>query len=109
MVPKSEQKIGGNLDALVLAREILSEKGNIIVHMDNKKSHYIKILLDEVFGEANFINEIIWHKGREGGSSRSHSPSSSMPTEYQNILIYSKKRNLREWSPILGPYKESTI
>lgn len=94
---------------LIVAREILSEDGNIIVHLDNKKIHYAKVVLDEVFGEGNYINEIVWHKGREGGSSRSHSPSSSMPTEYQNILIYSKNRKNRFWNPILGPYKESTI
>lgn len=94
---------------LVVAREILSDDGNIIVHLDNKKIHYAKIVLDEVFGEGNCINEIVWHKGREGGSSRSHSPSSSMPTEYQNILVYSKIRKERFWNPILGPYKESTI
>ncbi|MCG2736180.1 MAG: site-specific DNA-methyltransferase [Candidatus Methanoperedenaceae archaeon] len=94
---------------LIVAREILSDDGNIIVHLDNKKIHYAKIVLDEVFGEGNYINEIVWHKGREGGSSRSHSPSSSMPTEYQNILIYSKIRKERFWNPILGPYKESTI
>jgi len=94
---------------LVVASEILSDDGNIIVHLDNKKIHYAKIVLDEVFGEVNYINEIVWNKGREGGSSRSHSPSSSMPTEYQNILIYSKNRKDRFWNPILGPYKESTI
>lgn len=94
---------------LIVAKEILSDDGNIIVHLDNKKIHYAKIVLDEVFGEGNYINEIVWHKGREGGSSRSHSPSSSMPTEYQNILIYSKIRKERFWNPILGPYKESTI
>src|SRR3989338_993919 len=94
---------------LVVASEILSDDGNIIVHLDNKKIHYAKIVLDEVFGEVNYINEIVWNKGREGGSSRSHSTSSSMPTEYQNILIYSKNRKDRFWNPILGPYKESTI
>lgn len=94
---------------LIVAREILSDDGNVIVHLDNKKIHYAKIVLDEVFGEGNYINEIVWHKGREGGSSRSHSPSSSMPTEYQNILIYSKIRKDRFWNPILGPYKESTV
>lgn len=93
----------------IVAREILSDDGNLLIHLDNKKSHYAKVALDEIFGEGNYINEIIWHKGREGGSSRSHSPSSSMPTEYQNILIYSKSRKDRFWNPILGPYKESTI
>ena len=71
---------------LLVAYEFLSNDGNIFVHVDNNESHYLKIMLDEIFGRQNFVNEIIWHKGREGGSSRSHSRSSSMPTEYQNIV-----------------------
>jgi site-specific DNA-methyltransferase (adenine-specific)/adenine-specific DNA-methyltransferase len=94
---------------LVLLRELMSNDGNLIVHLDNRKAHYIKVILDEVFGENNFINEIIWQKGREGGSSRSHSPSSAMPTEYQNLLIYSLHRNKRYWNQILGPFKKSTV
>jgi adenine-specific DNA-methyltransferase len=94
---------------LLVAHELLTDDGNIFVHIDNNESHYLKILLDEIFGRENFINEIIWHKGREGGSSRSHSTSSSMPTEYQNIFIYAKKKNIRFWNPPLGPYKVSTI
>ena len=94
---------------LVFLRELLSEDGNILIHLDNRRVHYIKLLMDEIFGEANFINEIVWHKGREGGASRKHSPSSAMPTEYQNILIYAKNRGQRFWSPPLGPYKKSTI
>lgn len=94
---------------LSTARELLIEEGNLIFHIDNNQSHYAKILLDEIFGRDNFINEIVWHKGREGGSSRSHSSSSSMPTEYQNIFVYSKNRKNRFWKPILGPYKSSTV
>ncbi|MFQ5597738.1 MAG: DNA methyltransferase [Nitrospiria bacterium] len=94
---------------LLAAKELLSENGNIVVHIDNNESHYLKLLLDEVFGRHNFINEIIWHKGREGGSSRSHSKRSSMPTEYQNIFIYAKDKNKRFWEPPLGPYNISTV
>ena len=94
---------------ILIAKELLSEDGNILVHVDNNESHYLKILLDEIFGRENFINEIIWNKGREGGSSRSHARSSSMPTEYQNIFIYAKEKSKRFWNPPLGPYKPSTI
>jgi len=94
---------------LSIARELLTTDGNLVFHIDNNQSHHSKILLDDIFGSQNFINEIVWHKGREGGSSRSHSPSASMPTEYQNIFIYSKNRSFRFWSPILGPYKKSTV
>jgi len=94
---------------LVFLREILSDDGNFFVHLDNRRVHYIKLIMDEILGESNFINESVWHKGREGGASRSHSPSSAMPTEYQNVLIYTKRRDQRLWNPPLGPYKESTL
>lgn len=45
---------------LILAHSILSEDGSIFVHLDWKMAHYIKIILDEVFGKNNFRNEIIW-------------------------------------------------
>ncbi len=94
---------------LVFIRELLCENGNVVVHLDNRKLHYIKVTLDEIFGEQNFINEIIWHKGREGGSSRTHGIGAAIPTEYQNLLVYSKNRSARYWQQILGPYKRSTV
>lgn len=94
---------------LILLKQLLSDDGNIIVHLDNRKIHYIKIVMDEIFGEHNFINEIVWNKGREGGSSRSHSQGSAIPTEYQNILVYAVNRAKRKWKLALGPYRESTV
>lgn len=46
---------------LVLMRELLSPDGSIFVHLDSKKGHYIKVIMDEIFGEHNFVNEIVWH------------------------------------------------
>jgi len=94
---------------LVLIRELLSDDGNIVVHLDTRKVHYVKVVMDEVFGEHNFVNEVIWHKGREGGSSRVHGVGAAIPTEYQNLLIYANKRDRRFWRQILGPYKRSTV
>lgn len=51
---------------LILLRELLAPDGAIYVHLDWKKAHYIKVILDEVFGDNNFRNEIVWHyPGRE--------------------------------------------
>jgi len=94
---------------LVLIRELLSDDGNVVVHLDTRKVHYVKVVMDEVFGEHNFVNEVIWHKGREGGSSRVHGVGAAIPTEYQNLLIYANKRDRRFWRQILGPYKRSTV
>ena len=45
---------------LILIREVLSDDGSLYVHLDNKKVAYIKVLLDEIFGENNFRSQIIW-------------------------------------------------
>lgn len=51
---------------LILLREILAHDGSIYVHLDWKKGHYIKAIMDEVFGEHNFLNHIAWcYKERE--------------------------------------------
>jgi site-specific DNA-methyltransferase (adenine-specific)/adenine-specific DNA-methyltransferase len=46
---------------LIVAREILAADGSIFVHLDIKKGHYIKLVLDEIFGENYFRNEICWY------------------------------------------------
>ena len=45
---------------LVLMRELLSEQGSIYVHLDWHVGHYVKVLMDEIFGKENFRNEVIW-------------------------------------------------
>lgn len=72
---------------LIIMREILSDDGSIFVHLDWKKAHYIKLVLDEVFGEENFVNEIIWHypdnfQGNVNG----------FATNHNSIFWYSKSR-----------------
>ncbi len=47
---------------LILLREVLADDGSIYVHLDWKKGHYVKAVLDEVFGEENFLNELIWQR-----------------------------------------------
>lgn len=46
---------------LILMRELLSESGSIYVHLDWHVGHYVKLVLDEIFGKDNFRNEIVWH------------------------------------------------
>lgn len=47
--------------ALLAARDLLKDTGSIYIHIDYRVSAYIRLLADEVFGEQNFLNEIIWH------------------------------------------------
>ena len=46
---------------LVLMKELLSDRGSIYVHIDWHVGHYVKAIMDDVFGKGYFINEIIWH------------------------------------------------
>ena len=47
-------------ERLILCKQLLSDKGSIYVHLDEKRSHYVKAILDEVFCPENFRREIIW-------------------------------------------------
>jgi len=69
---------------LVLMRELLSESGSIFVHLDWHVGHYVKTVLDEVFGRSNFRNEIIWGYGGGGA------PRDFYPRKHDTLFWYSK-------------------
>ena len=69
---------------LVLLRELLADDGSIYVHLDQKKGHYIKAVMDEVFGEENFINQIIWKRLSAHNDAVKYGPI------HDNIFFYSK-------------------
>ncbi|NLI16362.1 MAG: site-specific DNA-methyltransferase, partial [candidate division Zixibacteria bacterium] len=73
---------------LALMRELLSDKGSIYVHIDWHVGHYVKILLDDIFGKQNFRNEIIWQRDAVGKGAKKTSDQWSRETEY--ILFFSK-------------------
>lgn len=70
---------------LVLMRELLSEQGSIYVHLDWHVGHYVKLLLDDIFGKDKFRNEIIWYYKNGGGRS-----SSWFNRQHDTLLYYSK-------------------
>jgi adenine-specific DNA-methyltransferase len=81
---------------LVMMRDLLADDGSIYVHLDTKKSHYIKLLLDEIFGESNFRNEIIWRR------QSAHSDSSKCGAIHDTILFYTRSREY-VWNEVLTP------
>ena len=54
-------------ERLLAIKEVMNDNSSIFVHLDTNIGHYVKILLDEIFGEANFVNEIIWHYNKFAG------------------------------------------
>ena len=53
---------------LTAIKSVMSENASIYVHLDWHIGHYVKILMDEIFGEENFVNEIVWHYGGTSNS-----------------------------------------
>jgi site-specific DNA-methyltransferase (adenine-specific) len=72
-------------------KRVLKKDGSIYLHSDHHASHYIKILMDEVFGIDNFINEIIWRKKTASAIPRSKAKSFS--NNHDSIFFYSKSKN----------------
>ena len=80
---------------LIIMHEILADDGAIYVHLDTKKSHYIKATLDEVFGEENFINEIVWKRINAKGNVQR-----KWGEVHESILFYARSRDLYIWNQI---------
>lgn len=84
---------------LFLMRELLGESGSLIVHLDWHAVHYVKILLDEIFGPENFRNEIAWCYGGGGAPQRTY------PKKHDLLLWYTKGSTWtfnRQYRPYTG-------
>ena len=66
------------------ARRLLTADGTLYLHLDYREAHYAKVMLDEIFGRANFLNEIIWAYDY-GGKAKGRWPS-----KHDTILVYVK-------------------
>ena len=71
---------------LLIAKRLLANDGSIFVHIDENQSHYLKILLDEIFNEDNFVNEIIWRYRTYIGNVKDF-----YPKKHDTIFWYKKK------------------
>ncbi|MCC6625792.1 MAG: site-specific DNA-methyltransferase [Chloroflexi bacterium] len=69
---------------LVEAHRVLTPTGALYVHLDYREVHYVKVLLDGIFGRANFLNEIVWAYDFGGRSRR------RWPAKHDTILYYAR-------------------
>ena len=72
------------------ARRLLADHGTLYVHLDPREAHYVKVLLDELFGRDCFLNEIVWAYDFGGR------PKRRWPAKHDTILVYVKDRS-RYW------------
>jgi len=74
-------------ERLVLMRELLAENGSIYVHLDWHVGHYVKVMMDEIFGYENFRNEVVWCYTGPGKQEK------DFPDKHDIIYRYSKLEN----------------
>lgn len=85
-------------ERLILMRELLSEQGSIYVHIDSKMGHYLKIIMDEIFGIENFKNDIARIKSNPKNFSRR-----AFGNEKDMILFYAKNSKKNIFNQITVP------
>lgn len=88
---------------LVVAKELLSNDGCLLVHLDFRYKHYIKIVLDEIFGEGNFKNEIVASRTKKNVKERSK--VKKLNEEFDTILLYSKSESFSILPPMRNDFK----
>lgn len=91
---------------LILMRELLTDSGSIYVHLDPTVGHYVKIVLDEIFGKASFQREIIW---RIGWISGYKSAASNWIRNHDDIYYYVKNPGNAYFNKKYIPYPEGYV
>lgn len=91
-------------ERLVLMRDLLAQDGSIYVHCDWRLNSYMRLVLDEVFGDKNYRNEIFWKRA----SGVSNTQGSQFPRDTDSILYYSKT-DTTIYKRQFSDYSENTI
>ncbi|ART49788.1 site-specific DNA-methyltransferase [Acidovorax carolinensis] len=87
------------LPRLQLLRDLLSDDGSIWVTIDDNEGHYLKVLMDEVFGRRNFVSNVIWQKRFSPNSTAIH-----LSDSHDHILMYAREKTA--WKRNLLPRTE---
>ena len=79
---------------LIAMYRLLKPTGSIYLHCDPTASHYLKLLMDAIFGRKNFINEIVWQRNSNKGKGSQHSPR-TLGTDTDSIFHYAKSKGYK--------------
>ena len=99
---QKEDYLNWMYENLMAIKSIMADTASIYVHLDWHIGHYVKVLMDEVFGEDNFINEIVWHyddKFATGGKSLDKN---------HDIILYYTNGDEYTFHPIIVPKDKTT-
>jgi len=94
-------------ERFILLRELLAESGSIYVHCDYHQNHYLRCVLDEVFGRENFLNEIVW-KRAETVKGNSGQGSKYFGENTDTIFLY-RRGGDHYFNPLFKPYTQEYI
>jgi len=98
--------IGWMRERVVKMYDVLKDTGSFYLHCDWHASHYLKVMLDEIFGYHNFRNEIAWRRTPFSGSSKSR--SQQLPRSHDSILFY-VKGDKWIWNAPTKPYSDEYL
>lgn len=93
-------------ERFTIMRELLKDTGSLWVHCDQSKGHYIKVLLDEVFGPENFINQITWKRTFAHGDMGQGAKHLGRISDY--IFVYGVTQKVK-LNSVYTPYEQSYI
>lgn len=88
---------------LSLCKDVLKPTGSIYLHCDWHANAHLRLLMDKIFGEKNFRNEIIWYYSGRGGGKNCFS------RKHDTILFYGKEKSIFNRENVLIPFSESTL
>ena len=97
-----ERYLNWMYENLMAIKSIMSDEASIYVHLDYHIGHYVKILMDEIFGEDNYISEIIWKR------TTSHAQKEGFAIVHDSIFHYSKGSDYC-WNPQYQPHSQKHI
>lgn len=93
-------------ERLILCKELISSNGSIYLHCDWHKAHYLRAMMDEIFGANNFLSEIIWRRTTSTGSSKAI--SRRFPSNHDTIFLFSKTSEYT-YNRQYNPYEEEYL
>ena len=98
-----ERYLNWMYENLMAMKSIMSDEASIYVHLDYHIGHYVKILMDEIFGEENFRNEITWN------STASHNDATTSYSEITQCIFFYSKNEKNTFNIQYVPYSEEYI
>ncbi len=87
---------------LVLLKKVLKPTGSVFMHCDPTASHYVKIIMDGIFGFQNFRSEVIWKR------TSAHNRAKRFGPVHDTILHYTRSKSYK-WNRVLQPYDEQYV